>query len=370
MSATSALTPLVSAPPSTWSKFKRHKLAVVSLWIVGLLYIFAAFAEFLAPYEAGEIHRRHVLAPPQAIQFFNEAGKLTRPFVYGLKSKRDPVTRRLSYVANQEKIYPLRFFAPSDEYKMWGLIPLQTRLFGLAQPQRGATMFVLGSDGLGRDLLSRMIEGARVSLSIGLIGVAASFVIGIFLGGLSGYFGGIIDAIVQRLIDFLQSLPTIPLWLGLAAAVPPGQDPLVTYFMITLILSVIGWTGIARVVRGRFLALREEDFVMAARFSGASELRIILRHMLPSFASHIIASLTLSIPEMILAETALSFLGLGLQPPAVSWGVLLKDAQSLQVISQAPWLLIPGLLVVITVLAFNFLGDGLRDAADPYGQSA
>lgn len=355
-------------PPSTWAKFRRHKLAVISLWIVVALYVVAAFAEFFAPHDAGEINRRHVLAPPQAIHFVDEAGELTWPYVYGLTAERDAVTRRLTYVEDTTAPYTVRLLAPSERYHLWGLIPLETRFIGLSEPQRGATFFLLGTDGLGRDMLSRMIEGARVSLSIGLIGVALSFVIGIILGGASGYFGGWVDTAVQRSIDFLQSLPTIPLWMGLAAAVPPGQDPVVTYLMITVILSVIGWTGIARVVRGRFLALREEDFVMAARFSGASEMRIVLRHMVPSFASHIIASLTLSIPEMILAETALSFLGLGLQAPAVSWGVLLKDAQSLQAISQSPWLLYPGALVVITVLAFNFLGDGLRDAADPYGR--
>lgn len=352
-----------------WAKFRRHKLAVVSLYIVGFLYFLAIFAEFMSPYDHSEINRRHVLTPPQAIHFVDTDGSLALPYVRALKGERDPVTRRLSYVEDDTTKYPLRFFAPSEPYEMWGVIPLETRFIGIAKPDRKATLFLFGTDSLGRDVLSRIINGARVSLSIGLVGVAFSFVIGIVLGGMSGYYGGWIDTAVQRTIDFLQSLPTIPLWMGLAAAVPPGQDPLVTYLMITVILSIIGWTGIARVVRGRFLALREEDFVLAARFSGASEMRIILRHMVPSFASHIIASLSLSIPEMILAETALSFLGLGLQSPAVSWGVLLKDAQSLQAISQSPWLLIPGLAVVVTVLAFNFLGDGLRDASDPYGKT-
>lgn len=352
-----------------WAKFRRHKLAVVSLYIVGFLYFLAIFAEFMSPYDHSEINRRHVLTPPQAIHFVDTDGSLALPYVRALKGERDPVTRRLSYVEDDTTKYPLRFFAPSEPYEMWGGIPLETRFIGIAKPDRKATLFLFGTDSLGRDVLSRIINGARVSLSIGLVGVAFSFVIGIVLGGMSGYYGGWIDTTVQRTIDFLQSLPTIPLWMGLAAAVPPGQDPLVTYLMITVILSIIGWTGIARVVRGRFLALREEDFVLAARFSGASEMRIILRHMVPSFASHIIASLSLSIPEMILAETALSFLGLGLQSPAVSWGVLLKDAQSLQAISQSPWLLIPGLAVVVTVLAFNFLGDGLRDASDPYGKT-
>ncbi len=351
-----------------WAKFRRHKLAVVSLYIVGLLYLLAIFAEFFSPYDYSDINRRHVLAPPQAVYVVDASGQFTWPHVRALKGQRDPVTRRLNYIEDPENTFPVRLFAPSKPYKMWGFIPLETRFIGVSTPNRQASVFLLGTDSLGRDVLSRIFHGARISLSIGLVGVALSFVIGIILGGMSGYFGGWVDTVVQRTIDLLQSLPTIPLWMGLAAAVPPGQDPLVTYFMITVILSIIGWTGIARVVRGRFLALREEDFVLAARFSGASEMRIILRHMVPSFASHIIASLTLSIPEMILAETALSFLGLGLQPPAVSWGVLLKDAQSLQVISQAPWLLVPGLAVVITVLAFNFLGDGLRDASDPYGK--
>lgn len=352
-----------------WAKFRRHKLAVVSLYIVGLLYLLAIFAEFFSPYDYTDINRRHVLMPPQAIHVMDSAGQLTWPHVRAMSGQRDKITRRLSYVENPETMFPVRLFAPSEPYKMWGFLPLETRFIGVSTPERQATLFLLGTDSLGRDVLSRILQGARVSLSIGLVGVALSFVIGITLGGLSGYYGGWVDTAVQRTIDFLQSLPTIPLWMGLAAAVPPGQDPIITYLMITVILSVIGWTGIARVVRGRFLALREEDFVLAARFSGASEMRIILRHMVPSFASHIIASLTLSIPEMILAETALSFLGLGLQAPAVSWGVLLKDAQSLQVISQAPWLLVPGLAVVITVLAFNFLGDGLRDASDPYGKA-
>ncbi len=352
-----------------WAKFRKHKLAVVSLYIVGFLYILAIFAEFMSPYHHSDINRRHVLAPPQVVHFVDHGGGVSWPYVRELKSERDPITRRLSYVEDVETKHTLRLFAPSEPYEMWGFIPLETRFLGISEPKRGATMFLLGTDTLGRDVLSRIIRGARISLSIGLVGVALSFVIGIVLGGMSGYYGGWVDTAVQRTIDFLQSLPTIPLWMGLAAAVPPGQDPIVTYLMITVILSIIGWTGIARVVRGRFLALREEDFVLAARISGASEIRIILRHMVPSFASHIIASLTLSIPEMILAETALSFLGLGLQSPAVSWGVLLKDAQSLQVISQAPWLLIPGLAVVITVLAFNFLGDGLRDASDPYGKT-
>lgn len=359
-----------SARQLAWWKFRRHKLALISLWIVIAFYVIAAFAEFFSPYNPTDLHRRHALVPPQTIHIFTADGHLTLPFVYALKRTRDPQTRRLAYTEDRSNAYSIRLLAPSAPYKLMGVIPLSVRLIGLdAKPgDRNATLFLLGTDRLGRDMLSRLIEGARISLSIGLVGVALSFVLGIILGGLSGYYGGWVDTVVQRTIDFLQSLPTIPLWMGLAAALPRGLDPLTVYFMITIILSIIGWTGIARVVRGRFLALREEDFVMAARYSGASEMRVILLHMAPAFTSHIIASLTLSIPEMILAETALSFLGLGLQAPAVSWGVLMKDAQSLLAITQAPWLLLPGLLTVITVLAFNFLGDGLRDAADPYGR--
>ena len=359
-----------SARQLAWWKFRRHKLAVISLWIVAAFYVIAIFAEFFSPHDPGEQNRRHTLVPPQAIHIVTDDGRLSWPFVYALDRSRDPETRRLIYIEDRTARYPLGLFVASERYHLWGLVPMSVRFVGISEAarDRNATLFLLGTDSLGRDMLSRMIHGARVSLSIGLVGVALSFLIGIVLGGLSGYYGGWVDTIVQRSIDFLQSLPTIPLWMGLAAALPRGLDPITVYFMITVILSIIGWTGIARVVRGRFLALREEDFVTAARFSGASEMRVMLRHMAPAFTSHIIASLTLSIPEMILAETALSFLGLGLQPPAVSWGVLMKDAQSLQAITQAPWLLMPGVLVVVTVLAFNFLGDGLRDAADPYGR--
>ena len=257
------------------------------------------------------------------------------------------------------------FFVHGEPYKLWGLIPTR-RAPVRRRPATDATLFLLGTDRLGRDMFSRLVYGTRISTSIGLVGVALSFVLGILIGGVSGYYGGAVDNVIQRVIEFLRSIPTIPLWMGLSAALPPHWSPVKVYFGITVILSLIGWTGLARVVRGRFLSLREEDFVMAARLVGASESRIILRHLVPSFLSHIIASLTLSIPGMILSETALSFLGLGLRPPAVSWGVLLQEAQNLRSVALAPWLLTPGLAVVITVLSFNFMGDGLRDAADPY----
>ncbi len=280
------------------------------------------------------------------------------------KVEIDPEALRRTFVADPDKEIPVSFFVHSWSYKLLGVFESDLHLFGATNGRDRVYLF--GADALGRDVLSRMIYGTRVSMTIGLVGVVISLVLGIFLGGISGYFGGWLDEIIQRSIDFLRSLPTIPLWLGLAAAFPVTWGPLETYFAITLILSLIGWTALARVVRGRFLALRTEDFVMAARLDGASQLRVIFEHMLPAFYSHIIASITLAIPGMILAETALSFLGLGLRPPVVSWGVMLQDAQNVRAVATAPWLLIPAVGVVVSVLALNFLGDGLRDAADPY----
>jgi peptide/nickel transport system permease protein len=290
------------------------------------------------------------------------------PGVNLLVASRDPETLRITYVPDLSTWYPIQFFVHGAEYKLWGIFPSDLHLFGLGPDAPEQTLFLLGTDRLGRDLLSRIIFGARLSLSVGLVGVALSFVLGIVLGGISGYYGGWIDMIVQRLIEFLRSMPQIPLWMALAAAVPPKWPVEYTYFAITLILSVIGWTGLARVVRGRFLSLREEDFVLAARLCGARQPRIIFRHMLPSFSSHIIASLTLAVPGTILGETALSFLGLGLREPAISWGVLLQDAQNVQVVALSPWLMLPAVPLIITIMAFNFFGDGLRDAADPYGR--
>ena len=350
----------------TWWAFKKHKLAIVGLIVIAFLYLISIFAEFVAPDDPTQQNRRAVYHPPQMIHFFDrtEDGLRIRPYVWEMDRERDPVTLAVTYVPSGEKIY-LEMFGRGPEYNFWGLWPTDIHLFATVNPRD--SFFLFGADRLGRDMFSRVIYGTRISMSIGLVGVTIALFLGITLGGLSGYYGGRVDAIIQRMIEFVLSLPTIPIWLALAAALPPSWPVYQQYFVITLIVSLVGWTELGRVVRGRFLAMKNDDFVIAARLDGASEARIIFRHMLPSLTSHIIASLTLAIPLMILAETALSFLGLGLQPPAISWGVLLKEAQNIVSISQAPWLFIPGGLVVVAVLAFNFLGDGMRDAADPYG---
>ncbi|WP_297106341.1 ABC transporter permease [uncultured Devosia sp.] len=348
-----------------WRRFSKHTLAMISLWFLSLLILAAIFADMVAPYSPFEVQRLRTLAPPTSIHLFHE-GAFVGPFVYGLARERDPETARVSFVEDTEKVLPIRLFQPGDDYNFFGLFQSNIHLFGV--DDRRNQINLLGTDDLGRDVFSRLMHGARVSLSAGLVGVAFAFVLGLTLGSISGYFGGWIDSSIQRLMEFIRSIPTIPLWMGLAAALPIAWDPIFVYVLITLILALIGWTHLARVVRGQFFAIRNEDYVLAARLAGASEYRIITKHMLPSMTSYIIAALTLAVPEMILGETALSFLGLGLRPPVVSWGVLLQDAQNLRSISLAPWLLSPGIAVVLTVLAFNFLGDGLRDAADPYGQ--
>jgi len=352
-----------------WWQFRRHRLAIVSAGVLLLIYLVAAFCEFLAPFSPTAFTPRYTYAPPQALHFFDrdDAGDMIfRPHVFGYKVTIDPEALRRTFVIDRSIKYPVGFFVPSEPYKMWGLITLETKAFGPLN--RGDPMYLLGADRLGRDMLSRIMYGTRISMSIGLIGVTLSLLLGIVLGGISGYYGGWVDNAIQRTIEFVLSLPTTPLWLGLAAAMPTNWPPLRIYLAITIILSLVGWTSLARVVRGRFLSLRTEDFVTAARLDGARERRIIFRHMVPSFVSHIIAEVSLAIPGMILAETALSFLGLGLQPPLVSWGVLLQEAQNIRAIATAPWLFGPGVAVVIAVLVLNFVGDGLRDAADPYGQ--
>ncbi len=347
-----------------WVKFRRHKVALVGVGVTALLYLLGAFCEMVAPYDPRERHSSHTFVPPQRVHFYDsEGGFSLRPFVYKLDRQIDPRSLRRSYSEDRSQRYYVKLFHRGHPYEWWGLFETDVHLFGVDEE---ATIFLLGTDRLGRDMLSRILYGARISLSIGLVGVAISLVLGLLFGGVSGYYGGLTDTVVQRVIELLRSFPTIPLWLALSAAVPQEWSQLQVYFAITVILSVLGWTGLARVVRGKLLALREEEFVTAALVAGEREGTIIRRHLLPSFMSHIIVSITLSIPGMILAETALSFLGLGLRPPEISWGVLLKEAQNISVVGLNPWLLLPALPVVVTVLAFNFVGDGLRDAADPY----
>ena len=344
-------------------KFFRHKLAIGALVVLAIFYLCAIFAEFISPYDPTRHDARYLHAPPQRIRFFDEDGSFyLRPFVWGIKLERDMATLRRTYKRDTTHKYPIYFLVHGDPYKLWGLFPSDVHLFGVNE----GVMLFFGADKLGRDMLSRIIYGGRLSLSIGLVGIAISFILGITIGGISGYFGGGTDTVIQRIIESIRSIPTLPLWMALSLALPPYWSVIKVYFGIVIILSLMGWTGLARVVRGKFMSVREEDFVMAASLNGASEARIIFKHLLPSFYSYIIAFLTLSVPGMILGETALSFLGLGLQPPAISWGVLLKESQHIRVLAHALWLLIPGIFVVITILAFNFVGDGLRDAADPY----
>ncbi len=351
-----------------WWRFRKHRLAMTSLVIVILIYLVALLAEFLAPFTPDEFQADYTYAPPQRLHLFleTENGLRFQPWVYGYKVEIEEEALRRVFVPDEETIHEIGFFVSGVPVTLLGFLETDRHLVGPKDPE--APMFLFGADKLGRDMLTRMIYGTRISMSIGLVGVALSLILGILLGGLSGFLGGQVDNIIQRVIEFIRSVPTIPLWMGLAAALPTDWPPLRIYFGITVILSFIGWTELARVVRGRFLALRTEDFVIAAHLDGVGQMRIILHHMVPSFLSHIIAALTLAIPNMILAETSLSFLGLGLRPPIVSWGVLLQEAQNIRTVATAPWLFATGGAVFIAILALNFVGDGLRDAADPYAR--
>ena len=345
-----------------WWKLCRHHLAVVSGAILLLFYLSVLVSEFLAPYHLHSRDVFHIYAPPQALHLFHE-GEFVGPFVYGYETRLDEARLRWVYTPDPDKVQPIRFFCLGDEYRYWGLVPGRFHLFC---PAEGGTLFLLGTDRLGRDMLSRIVYGTRISLTVGLIGIAVSFLLGIVFGGLAGYYGGWVDSLVQRAIEIIRSFPELPLWMALSAALPVTWSPIFIYFGITIILGLIDWTGLARAVRSKLLALREEDFCTAAVLLGARPSRVIFRHLMPSFMSHLIASATLSIPAMILGETALSFLGLGLRPPITSWGVLLNEAQNINVVALYPWLMLPVVPVIVVVLALNFFGDGLRDAADPY----
>ncbi len=347
-----------------WWRFKKHRLALVSGVVVILVALVALVPDFFSTQDPNQTSATKSFIPVQGVSFIDQ-GRL-RPFVYGVVGQRNPTTLRMEWQIDKTRRIPVRFFARGYEYELLGLIPTDIHFVSVASAEAGEAIHLLGTDRLGRDQWSRLMHGTRVSLSIGLVAVFLSIFFGILLGGISGYFGGVADLIIQRLIEILQSLPPIPIWMALTAALPRDWSVQQVYFAITVVLSLIGWTTLGREVRGRFLALREEDFVVAAQLAGCSQMRVIFRHMVPTFTSHIIATSTLAIPVMIINETFLSFLGLGLRPPAISWGVLLKEAQNLQSIVLAPWLLLPGLAVIFTVLALNILGDGIRDAADPY----
>ncbi len=343
-------------------RFRRHKLAMISLVFLAFAYATTLVTEMLAPYGLTTRNIDHILAPPQGIHLFHE-GRFVGPFTYGFDYRLDMDNLIRVYTPNRDRVQPLRFFCRGDSYRFWGMIEGS---FHFVCPPEGGTLFLLGTDRLGRDILSRILYGARISLTVGLIGISISLFLGLLLGGIAGYYGGKVDSLIQRIIEMLRSFPELPLWMTLSAALPVDWSPVVIYFGITVILGLLDWTGLARAVRSKLLALREEDFCTAAELMGAKPSRVIRRHLLPNFLSHIIASATLSIPGMILGETALSFLGLGLRAPITSWGVLLAEAQNINAVVLYPWLLFPVVPVILVVLAFNFLGDGLRDAADPY----
>ena len=345
-----------------WRRFRRHKLAYISLWLLIVMYVVALTFEFWAPYGPQTKHSGYINTPPTPIQFVDEEGNFRGPFVYGLEYELDMDTFQRMYVPDPEQVHPIRFFTRGEPYRLWGVIPTDIHFFDASEGK----VFLLGTDDLGQDMLTRILAGSRISLTIGLVGVSLSFLLGITLGGISGFYGGIIDVLIMRVTEVLSAIPQIPLWLALATIVPLNWPVTQTYFAITLILSLLTWTGLARQVRAKMLELREQDYVTAAKIGGASNTRVIFDHLLPAYSSLLVVSLTLAVPGMILGETALSFLGLGIRPPAVSWGTLLQGAQNVSAIAQYPWKLTPALFIIVAVLLYNFIGDGLRDAADPY----
>jgi peptide/nickel transport system permease protein len=350
-----------------WLRFSKHHLATGSLFLLMVLYAMATFAEFCAPYTSGWSNVNMIYAPPQLPRYSVSEGL----HVDRVERQINPITLKNYYLRTNDTV-PVGFFVKGEPYRLWGLFPSDRHLFGVRDfaaantLDKPSTFFFLGADKYGRDICSRLVYGARISLSIGIVSIIATFLLGAVIGGISGYVGGGVDTFIQRVIEVINSFPHLPLWLAFAAVLPSDWSPLQTYFAITMVLSLLSWTGLARVVRGKILSLREEDYAVAARLLGASHSRIIFRHLLPGFTSHIIVSLSLSVPGMILGETALSFLGLGLRPPVVSWGVMLQDCLNIDVVANYPWLLMPVVMIVLTVLAFNFFGDGMRDAADPY----